>query len=171
MELKSLCILDFLRAAVFFLIIPFWAAVSIFLIISFRAASVSVESDSCFFARRTNFFALVLTDDFTDLFLSLSSSLLRWRFSADDFFFVKRIPQSLKFRRPSFYAFAFFAFGLISDFTVSKNGLHFDFSATRAKESLRCGCCTRVFTDLCHYISPYPYGLIGFWYEITIHFA
>jgi hypothetical protein len=58
-ELKNRCIRDFLRAALFFLMIPFPAAVSIFLIMSFSAASASVIS--FFWARASNFLTLVLT--------------------------------------------------------------------------------------------------------------
>jgi len=93
MELNSVCILDFLRDAAFFLIIPFWAAVSIFFIMSLRASSASAASAGlrpAFWARTTNFFALVLTEDFTDLFLSLRSSLCRCRFAADEIFLAKR---------------------------------------------------------------------------------
>jgi hypothetical protein len=80
MELKSRCMLDFLRAAVFFFMIPFWAAVSIFFIMSFRAVSatpISVGLRPDLWASTTNFFALVLTADFADLFLILRSSLCR----------------------------------------------------------------------------------------------
>ena len=92
MVLKSRCILDFFRAAAFFLMIPFPAAVSIFFIISLRAASAESRSD--LWASTTNFFALVLTADFTALFLSLRSSLCRWRFSADECFLAKKSSKS-----------------------------------------------------------------------------
>jgi len=105
MELKSRCILDFFRAAVFFLIMPFWAAVSIFFIISFRAASASPTPAGLrpdFWAKTTNFFALVLTEVLTALFLILRSSLCRCRFSADECFLAKKTPNivSLNYYNP-----------------------------------------------------------------------
>jgi hypothetical protein len=93
-ELNKRCIRDFLRAAAFFFITPFPAAESIFLIISLRADSASLTS--FFLAKRTNFFALVLTELFTALFRFLRSSLCLCRFSADLPLFIKKTPSYLK---------------------------------------------------------------------------
>jgi hypothetical protein len=93
--LNKRCIRDFFRAAAFFFITPFPAAESIFLIISLSADSASLAS--FFLAKRTNFFALVLTELFTALFRFLRSSLCLCRFSADlPLLIIKKTPSYLK---------------------------------------------------------------------------
>jgi hypothetical protein len=93
-EVKSRCIVDFLRAAAFFLIIPLRAAESSLLIISLRALSASAAS--FFWASVTNFLVLVLTALFTALFRSRRSSLWRCRFSADVILPAKQFLRYLK---------------------------------------------------------------------------
>jgi hypothetical protein len=68
----------------------------------------------------------------------------------------------LKFRRPSFHAFAFLTFSLVLHFAVLKNGFHLDFPAAGAKELLRRARSTRVFTCLSHGISPCPFRPTNF---------
>jgi hypothetical protein len=68
---------------------PFPAAVSIFLIISFNAASAC---GSFFCVRATKFFTLVLTALFADLLRRRLSSLLRCLFYAESFFLATYPP-------------------------------------------------------------------------------
>jgi hypothetical protein len=89
--LKCRCILDFLRAAAFFFMMPFRDAVSIFLTMSLSAAS---DDGSFFCDSAINFFTLVLTALLVVLFLIRLSSLCRWRFSAELFFFAKGFLQN-----------------------------------------------------------------------------
>jgi hypothetical protein len=60
----------------------------------------------------------------------------------------------LKIRRPSLYAFALAALGLVLYLAVLKDGFHPDFSAARAEKFLRRARGPRVFTGLAHDISP-----------------
>jgi hypothetical protein len=147
-EFKNRCIRDFLRAAAFFLIIPFRAAVSIFLTISRNAASAAATS--FFRANAVTVLALVLTALFTALLRMRRSSLCRCRFSADVLLPAKGYPQKLitqgrcrapaalfKIRRTPFKALAFFTFRDVFDFTVLEEGLHFDFPPAGTEKFLR----------------------------------
>ena len=119
---------------------PFRAAVSIFLIISRKAASDAAASavDLSFFCVSTiNFLTLVRTELLTALFLILRSSLCRWRFSAELFFLAKRNPQLVKIRWTAFMPLAFVTFGNIFDFSALKEGFHLDFTTAGAEKFLR----------------------------------
>jgi hypothetical protein len=153
--LKSRCIRDFFRAAAFFFTIPLRAAESIFCIISLSAASASPVS--FFRAKRTNFFALVLTELLTALLRFRRSSLCRWRFSADLPLYTKnnlQIPlypgKLFKIRRPPFDPLAFFALRLVLYLAVFKDGLHFNFAPAGTEKFLGGTSGTGVFTGLGH---------------------